>query len=238
MAFKRKLHQPLALVRETWVELQLKKQQQPKPQGEEGGSAPTPTPTPRHVLESMFFTWRGDKVYPSATLETLGIQPPSAADSWLSRSGSRYQRPEQGDTSSGYWGRDKVHFEAWTQPLYEEYLQRRERERLRARGELSDDDEGGDGADGAAGAGEEQEQQQEKEKHVKVILKARDMDNEHVRAWPSTTIATLAVAFKRLKKLPADTVVELHWDGEVLAPDSTVEDAEIEDLDSLEVHIK
>ena len=241
IVFKRKLHQPLALVRETWVEMQHKKQLQQLQEA----SAPAPATTPRNVLESMFFTWRGDKVYPSATLETLGIQPPSATDGSLFRP-SRYQRQEPGDASSGYWGRDKVHFEAWTQPMYEEYVQRRERERLRARGELEDSDEGDSGAGEAAtggghgagaGAGDEP-QEKEKEKGVKVILKARGMENEHVRARASTSMATLAVVFKRLKKLPADAVVELHWDGEVLAPDSTVEDAEMEDLDCLEVHIK
>lgn len=236
LVFKRKLHQPLALVRETWVEMQLTKQQQ---QREEGAEV---RPTPRSVLEDMFFTWRGDKVYPSATLETLGIQPP-AVDGSLYPTRPHYRHQQQADASTGYFGH-KVHFEAWTQPLYEEYLHRRERERLRARGELSDEDEDedGDGETGGerrgGGNNGDDEGDEEKEEPVRVILKARDTEPEKIRVRSSTTVALLALVFKRQKKLPQHAVVELHWDGEVLDPASTVADADIEDMDVIEVHIK
>ncbi|KAK7753259.1 hypothetical protein SLS62_004778 [Diatrype stigma] len=239
IVFKRRLHQPLAVVHSTWVEQQVVKG----------------APVPRAVLQDMFFTWRGDKVYQTTTLETLGIRPVggSGGDSHGGAAVSLYPTPRYGepDPPEGYYGRDKVHFEAWTQSLYEEYLRRRERERRRARGELvsdDEDDEDGDGGaeDGEAGvvAGADGKQRhrtaskEPQEKLVKIILKARGMDPEHVKARPSTAIATLALVFKRLKKLAPEANVELHWDGEVLDPSSTVEDAEIEDLDSIEVHIK
>lgn len=239
IVFKRRLNQPLTVVHSTWVEQQVVKG----------------APVPRAVLQDMFFTWRGDKVYQTSTLETLGIRPVGGS-SGAAAAVSLYPTPRYGerDPPEGYYGRDKVHFEAWTQSLYEEYLRRRERERRRARGELvSDDDDDGDGGDGeggneggeagvVAGAGgrprHRTASKEPPEKLVKIILKARGMDPENVKARPSTAIATLALVFKRLKKLGPDANVELHWDGEVLDPSSTIEDAEIEDMDSIEVHIK
>ncbi len=241
IVFKRKLFQSLAVVQRTWVEQQVAKG----------------APVPRDVLQDMFFTWRGAKVYPNATLETLGIRPPSSADGSLypRSSSSRASASASASNSNsnslppeGYYGRDKVHFEAWTQPLYEEYLRQRERERQRARGELPSDDEEGeagreagraeDGGGDRGEPGQQQQQQQEEEKTIKIILKARDMAPENIKVRPSTVVAMLAVVFKRLKKLPADKTVELHWDGDVLDPDQTVGEAEIEDMDSIEVHIK
>ncbi|EMR62846.1 hypothetical protein UCREL1_10209 [Eutypa lata UCREL1] len=245
IVFKRKLHQPLAVVHSTWVEQQVAKH----------------APLPRAVLQDMFFTWRGDKVYQTTTLETLGIRPDASGDGslWKPRWGERERDPPE-----GYHGRDKVHFEAWTQDMYEKFQRRRERERRRDRGELvsdGEDEEGGGGGggdnngeggsgngnthgnnrsgSGEAGAeGRGKSGEPEPQKNVKIILKARGMDPENVKVRPSTTIAMLAVVFKRLKKLPAENAVELHWDGEVLDPDSTIEDAEMEDMDSIEVHIK
>ncbi|RYP60574.1 hypothetical protein DL769_008062 [Monosporascus sp. CRB-8-3] len=211
MAFKRKLFQPLALVHKTWVQMQLNKQ----------------VPVPLAVLQDMFFTWRGDKVYGSATLAALGIRP-SPTD------GSLYPAWER-DPPAGYFGRDKVHFEAWTPELYEEFLHERELERMRARGEwLPDDDPDG----GVAGEGKVSEEPEQEETKIRLSLKARDMDPANVQVRPSTTISMLSIVFKRLKRLPADKVVELRWDGEVLDPSTTVEDAEIEDMDSIEVYVK
>ncbi|RYP06089.1 hypothetical protein DL764_003379 [Monosporascus ibericus] len=211
IAFKRKLFQPLAVVHRTWVQMQLNKQ----------------APVPLAVLQDMFFTWRGDKVYGSATLAALGIQP-SPTD------GSLYPAWER-DPPAGYLGRDKVHFEAWTPELYEDFLRDRERERMRARGEWLPEDHP-DGEAGRDGKGSEEPDQEETK--IRLSLKARDMDPENVKVRPSTTISMLSLVFKRLKRLPADKDVELRWDGEVLDPNSTVEDADIEDMDSIEVYVK
>ncbi|RYP62411.1 hypothetical protein DL771_009746 [Monosporascus sp. 5C6A] len=211
IAFKRKLFQPLAVVHRTWVQMQLNKQ----------------APVPLAVLEDMFFTWRGDKVYGSATLAALGIQP-SPTD------GSLYPAWER-DPPAGYFGRDKVHFEAWTPELYEEFLRDRELERMRARGEWLPDDHPDGEASGGGKGGEEPDQEETK---IRLSLKARDMDPENVKVRPSTTISMLSIVFKRLKRLPADKDVELRWDGEVLDPNTTVEDADIEDMDSIEVYVK
>ncbi|RYP53297.1 hypothetical protein DL768_001654 [Monosporascus sp. mg162] len=211
IAFKRKLFQPLAVVHRTWVQMQLNKQ----------------APVPLAVLQGMFFTWRGDKVYGSATLAALGIQP-SPTD------GSLYPAWER-DPPAGYLGRDKVLFEAWTPELYEEFLRDRELERMRARGEWLPEDHP-DGEAGGDGKGSEEPDQEETK--IRLSLKARDMDPENVKVRPSTTISMLSIVFKRLKRLPADKDVELRWDGEVLDPNTTVEDADIEDMDSIEVYVK
>ncbi|KAI0842308.1 hypothetical protein F5Y06DRAFT_285076 [Hypoxylon sp. FL0890] len=205
LMFRRKLSQKLTVVYQTWIEQQVAKH----------------SLVPRPILESMFFTWKGNKVYPHTTLQTLGIRP--------ERDGGLY--PGWKTEQEGYFGRDKVYFEAWTQELYDEYLEEKEKKRLREIGEL---------------VGEEPDERQESEQpqnsqddqKIRVHFKAKDRPAIKATVRSSTTAAQLAKVYRRLAEIPENMTIELRWDGEVLDPDTTVEEAEIEDMDSIEVHIK
>lgn len=202
--FRRRLSQRLNVVYQTWVEQQIVKNSN----------------VPRPVLETMFFTWKGNKVYPHTTLKTLGIKP--------ERDGSLY--PDWKPDQEGYRGRDKVFFEAWTQQLYDEYLEEKEKQRLQHLNEL----------EGVYEGSQEPElpQTSQEEKKIRVHFKAKDKPPTKVTVRPSTTAAQLVKAYQRLANIPEDQTIELHWDGEVLDDETTVEEADIEDMDSLEVHIK
>ncbi|KAI1414731.1 hypothetical protein F5Y13DRAFT_158215 [Hypoxylon sp. FL1857] len=205
LMFRRKLSQKLTVVYQTWIEQQVAKH----------------SLVPRPVLESMFFTWKGNKVYSHTTLRTLGIRQ--------ERDGSLY--PAWKTDQEGYLGRDKVYFEAWTQELYDEYLEEKEKKRLREIGEL---------------VGEEPEGRQESEQppnspedqKIRVHFKAKDRPATKATVRSSTTAAQLAKVYRRLADIPENKTIELRWDGEVLGPETTVEEADIEDMDSIEVHIK
>ncbi|KAI0135126.1 hypothetical protein F4814DRAFT_10852 [Daldinia grandis] len=205
LMFRRKLSQKLTVVYQTWIEQQVAKH----------------TLVPRSVLDSMFFTWRGNKVYPHTTLQTLGVKP--------ERDGTLY--PSWKDDQEGYHGRDKVFFEAWTQELYDEYLEEKEKQRLRDLGELIEEE-----------PEEKQEQEQSQtsqgDHKIRVLFKAKDQQPTKATVRSSTTAAQLSKLYRRLANIPEYKTIELHWDGEVLDSDTTVEEADIEDMDSLEVHIK
>ncbi|KAI1457443.1 hypothetical protein F4805DRAFT_179056 [Annulohypoxylon moriforme] len=203
LLFRRRLSQKLDVVYRTWIEQQVAK-----------------TNVPRPVLDSMFFTWKGNKVYPHTTLKTLGIKP--------ERDGGLY--PDWKSDQEGYRGREKVFFEAWTQQLYDEYLESKERQRLQHLNEL----------EGVYEGSQEPElpQTSQEEKKIRIHFKAKDQPPTKVTVRSSTTAAQLVKAYRRLANIPEDKTIELHWDGEALEDETTVEEADIEDMDSLEVHVK
>ncbi|KAI2623617.1 hypothetical protein GGS26DRAFT_566292 [Hypomontagnella submonticulosa] len=205
LLFRRKLSQKLTVVYQTWIEQQVAKH----------------SLVPRATLETMFFTWKGNKVYPHTTLQTLGIKP--------ERDGKLY--PSWKDRQEGYDGREKVLFEAWTQELYDEYLEEKEKRRLRDLGELIDDEP-------EERQEPDQVQNSQEDQKIRVHFKAKDRPAAKATVRSSTTTAQLIKVYRRLAEIPEDKTIELRWDGDVLDPDTTVEEAEIEDMDSLEVHIK
>ncbi|KAI0173376.1 hypothetical protein GGR52DRAFT_383818 [Hypoxylon sp. FL1284] len=207
MMFRRKLSQPLTVVYKTWVEQQVAKH----------------CLVPRSTLETMFFTWKGNKVYPHTSLRTLGIQP--------ERDGNLY--PSWKRDQDGYHGHDRVLFEAWTQELYEEYQKEKEKQRLRDLGEFVDD-----GEEQQEGQDAEHQQTPEEDQKIRVQFKAKNVPVKNATVRSSTTAAQLVKVYRRLAGIPENKTIELRWDGEVLEPDVTVEEAEIEDMDSIEVHVK
>ncbi|KAI1172515.1 hypothetical protein F4777DRAFT_509253 [Nemania sp. FL0916] len=197
---------------------------------------------PRKVVSELVFTWRGDRVYHTTKLETLGIRPRGS-------DGRLHDNSHSGRSggADGYVGADKVYFEAWTPEEYKENQEKRERERERRElGEWWNDDDNagvgnGDNSNnnnngGQSGAAAEEEAVADD--RVKVIFKARDMPARNVTLRKYSTVAHMIKAFRKLAGLPEDKHVEIRWDGEVLDHETTVEDADIGDMDSVEVHIR
>ncbi|KAI2614060.1 uncharacterized protein GGS25DRAFT_32284 [Hypoxylon fragiforme] len=205
LIFRRKVSQKLEVVFQTWIEQQVTKQSK----------------IPRSTLETMFFTWKGNKVYSHTTLHTLGIKP--AVD------GKLYPNWEK--DQDGYDGRDKVVFEAWTSELYDEYQQEKEKQRLRDLGEL-DDEEPEDTPEA------NQSKPSQAKTKIRVQFKAKSLPQQKATVYADTTVAQLMEAYRKLAGIAGDKSIVLRWDGEALEPDTTVEEAEIEDMDSLEVYIK
>ncbi|KAI4867510.1 hypothetical protein F4820DRAFT_413320 [Hypoxylon rubiginosum] len=206
LMFRRKLSQQLTVVYKTWIEQQVVKH----------------SVISRPVLETMFFTWKGNKVYPHTSLRTLGIKPDQEGNLFPS-----WKRDQE-----GYHMRDRVLFEAWTQELYDDYLKEKERQRLRDLGELLDDEEPEEERES------ERPENSQEDKKIRVQFKAKNAPVKNATVRSSTTAGQLVKVYRRLADIPKDMSIELHWDGEVLEPDTTVEEADIEDMDSIEVHVK
>lgn len=222
--FERRFHAPLGLVRDTWAVNQ-------KP------------PVPRERVPQIFLTWKGNRIYGTTTCANLGIRVESVED----RTGNK---GKLGNVAGAGYAHSKhgsglheggLHLEAWTEELYQEYLKRKERERLRLLGQLDDEDDD-DGAPDTGARGSEDPDgggRDEGEATTRVILKAaKDYEPLRFKVRAHTTIDEMITTFRISRKVPDDKDVSLFFDGEKLDGEMAVKDTEIEDMDSLEVHVK
>ncbi|KAH6682108.1 ubiquitin-2 like Rad60 SUMO-like-domain-containing protein [Plectosphaerella plurivora] len=177
-------------------------------------------------FEGIFLTFRGRRLYDSTTIASLGVRITATGELALASAQSWSDREGILDSLGA------IQIEAWTDETWELAQKEKDRARLRDLGELSDDSQDDDLDDEPAPKPEEET--------IKVILKTRDNDKEAVkaRARPMTTIAELIVYFRKARNLPETTPVVLQFDGEQLDEATTLQDAEIEDMDTIEVHIK
>jgi hypothetical protein len=171
-------------------------------------------------FRDVFFTWKGNKLYDHTTLASLGIKPDAQ--------GRLY--PAWEHSREGYEDRSNVLLEAWTPDLFEQYQREREREQKRAIGELDPEEE----LDGEP----DPEPAKQKPPGIKILLKSKDREEMKLTIHPDVRIALLIKAFRVQRQIPIETEVQILWDGEVLDPDTTVGDAGMEDMDSVDVHIK
>lgn len=148
--------------------------------------------------------------------------------------------------------------------VFERMRKERERERERAGAGTAD---GGD-EDGVGGAGLLSSEATvdgggEKESQIRVMLKAKGYKDYKLKVKPvcsaafpldffclffedvgllmycqTTTFDKMQAAFRREYRVSPDTRVTLVFDGEALSPDDVVQDADIEDMDCIEVHVK
>ncbi|KAI1002874.1 hypothetical protein K3495_g5326 [Podosphaera aphanis] len=167
----------------------------------------------RTLQDVIFFTWRRKRLFDATTCGSLGLK--------LNKEG-KLLPIEDGADSSG-----NIHLEAWTEEAFKI-------SELRA---------------AAAAEDKEQDQNDEESTHnnsssnskFKVIMKARGMDSCKLVVRPTTTIAKMADAFRKAKAIPESTTISLRFDGDVLDPNSTVQDTELgdmENIDTVEVYLK
>ncbi|KAI0506096.1 hypothetical protein F5B22DRAFT_625170 [Xylaria bambusicola] len=191
------------------------------------------TKYPHKLISELVFTWRGDRVYYTTKLETLGIRPRGVDGRLHDNTHSGRNGPE------GYVGKDKVYFEAWSPEDYEKHQQEQERDRKRREmGEWWDEDDTANGQGNNDGQAADAEASQKEEDRVKVIFKARDMPPRNVTLRKYSTVAHMIKAFRKLAGIGEDKHIEIRWDGETLDLETTVEEADIGDMDSVEVHIR
>lgn len=163
----------------------------------------------------LILTWRGSKVYNYSTLHSLGIR--RYGDGVVADGNSR-----KGLSADGM----QVHMEIWTPDMFSKWEEEEERRRKVLAGELSDE--------------EDPEVEEQPEVTLRVILKARDLDEVGLKVRPATTVETLVTGFraKSNSNLGADKEVTLWFDGDMMEEHVTMEEADISDMDVIEVHIK
>ncbi|KAK2010145.1 hypothetical protein LZ32DRAFT_639603 [Colletotrichum eremochloae] len=206
--FRFTLVKPLKVLRNAWIDVQ---------DGRVG--------LPRAELESVFLTWRGHELYDWTTLHSLDLA-------------GTFRKSGGGGGGVAYEGfRDdwtNVHMQMWTRELWEEHERQEARRRRHDLGEFSDDEGGGNGAN----EGGTPAVQQEVEKKIKVLLKTKTDEPLKTSVRPSTTIGTIMELFRKMRGLAADAPISLMFDGDELEEDMTVEDADIGDMETIEVYIR
>lgn len=170
------------------------------------------------ATEELILTWRCGKVYNNSSLLDLGIRP-----------FGQYGVFAEGGSSG--LDETKVHLQIWTSRLLEDHLAEEQRRRKRAAGDVSDDD--GDDGD------EVQVHEPVEERHkFKVNLKARDYEEMGLTVLLETTVETLMTAFRSQRAIPPEKEISLRFDGDQLEEHVTMEEAGVDEMDTIEVHIK
>ncbi|KAM0265801.1 hypothetical protein ACHAPA_007640 [Fusarium lateritium] len=164
------------------------------------------------VADEVVLTWRRKKIYNTSTLIGLGIRPAGSG---------RIEADDQG--SDGFKNnRTVVAMEAWTLCQFQEMEHNEELQRKRDAGELP----------------EEEEPQAQDRHYFMIVLKGRDVEPLDCKVMPETTVDTLIAVFRKQRQISSEKEVSLWWDGERLEEHIEMEEAEIEDHDTIEVHIQ
>ncbi|KAG5663991.1 hypothetical protein KAF25_006576 [Fusarium avenaceum] len=164
------------------------------------------------VADEVVLTWRRKKIYNTSTLIGLGIRPAGSG---------RIEADDQG--SDGFQNnRTVVAMEAWTLDQFQEMEHNEELQRRRDAGELP----------------EEEEVQTQDRHYFMIVLKGRDVEPLDCKVMPETTVDTLIAVFRKQRQISSEKEVSLWWDGERLEEHIEMEEAEIEDHDTIEVHIQ
>ena len=175
---------------------------------------------PEEQEAKLFLTWKGNKIYGESTPASLGVE--------VTEHGELKEREGEG------YKLGKLHFQAWTEEDYAEYLEYKERERAMELGLLDDD---GDALEAEL---EAQYQPPAKKKGIKVILKTKEFDALNTTVHDDTTVGVLISVFRSQRGVGLERSIEIWLDGERLEDESLVTDADIDpdEPNQLEVHIK
>ncbi|KAL7791030.1 hypothetical protein V8C37DRAFT_166907 [Trichoderma ceciliae] len=165
--------------------------------------------------DDIILTWQRKKVYTYSSLLGLGIRP--QGDGKIIA--DEYSKGGLQD------GRTKVVLEAWTKQGFDQMELEEEMRMKREAGELPDEE---------PTPGE----QEEKRTKLRVKLRAKDMEEVKLTVLLETTVKTLIIGFRTQRNLGSDKDVGIWFDGERLEEHQTMEEADINDMDALEVHIK
>ncbi|KAJ9663403.1 hypothetical protein H2201_005611 [Coniosporium apollinis] len=169
---------------------------------------------PSEESANIFLTFRGRRLYDSTTCKSLGIA--------VDEDGEIIMRSGKSRGADGLC-EGKIHMEVCNPETFEE-MKREAAQKLKAK------------------APEEEplptQEKKVEEKLVKLVLKAKGYEDFKLRAKPTSTFEEIANGFRRKRAVQADQQILLAWDGERMSPTAKLEDTDIADMDSIDVHIK
>lgn len=175
--------------------------------------------------DRIFLTWRGRRVWDVTTAESLGIR----AD------GRGHVVDEKGFDLGG-----NVHLEAWTQETFDAFQKEKRRERARMemgaaeRIDLDSDDD----VPAEEEVIEEAPAPTQIEK-IKIVLKPKEGEAVKLIVKSTTVVATIVNGFKvQRASLCEGKSVELWFEGDRLEEESTVGEADVDDMCTIDVVLK
>lgn len=164
----------------------------------------------------IFLTFRGTRLFDVSTGKSIGLQVNAAGNICL------------GGPNGNVYADGRIHLEAWTEELFTEFeKQRRLDQQRRAHNPL----------DELEAEEDEPEPQPDATPDIRIIIKAKGLEEFKVMVKPHTLIDKLIHAFKSKRKLPPESEVVLRFDGDKLEPQSMVGDADLEDMSSVDAYV-
>lgn len=158
----------------------------------------------------LILSWQRAKVYSHSTLHSLGIRV----------YGDTITGTRKGLSSDGR----KVHMEISTPEIFKRWEAERERRRRKHEVQDPSDDEVA-------------QVQVVEDVKLRVVLKARGLEDLKLTVRPGTTTQTLVAAYRKSRKVGDEKAVTLWFDGDQMENHSTLEDADIDDMDTIDVYI-
>lgn len=172
------------------------------------------------TMRNVFFTWRDTRLYDSTTVKRLGVKVDHHGNVSIEGDDSIY---DENNTP-------KIHVEAWTEELFAQHKR-----------ELAAAAEAERRAAEASPAVDERDPTPPPEpevKKVRLFLKAKGMEDFKIQVRPDTTFEQLADAFRTSHRIAKSQPLTLMFDGDRLSPMDTIQDIELEDMDSVDVLLK
>lgn len=173
-------------------------------------------PMSQSSKDKIFLTWRRHKLFDVSTCASLGLKFTSDG-----------QPQVEGDDG---FDNGNIHLEAWTDEFFQEHKREIEQQRRLAVADPLEEEEE-----------EEREPisqpQVEKAPHLRIILMAREYDQYKLKVTATTTWLKVITAFRRGRNIPDEKTVSLRLDGDELEPTSTVDEADLDDMTTIDVHV-
>ncbi|KAI9729607.1 MAG: hypothetical protein M1834_006803 [Cirrosporium novae-zelandiae] len=169
------------------------------------------------TTESIFLTWKGNRLFDSSTCKNLGANVYNHNDTLQSFRDVGEDMDED---------EPKIHVEAMTEELLTLYNKEKEEAHLKAlREEAGEDDFA-------------LEPEPPKEKYTHIFLRNPDYEEVRLKVRLHTTISHIVNAYRQERNIDGGKQVFLDFDGEKLDPRMTIEQAEVSDMDIIDVHVK
>lgn len=172
------------------------------------------------MTRNIFFTWRGTRLFDSTTIKRLGIKVDEHGNVSVDGDSNIYD-----DTHV-----PKVHVEAWTEETLAQHKK-----------DLAAEADAQRKAAETPFVSEEREPTPEPTpvvQKLRLILKAKGMEDFGIHVNPDTTFEHLTDAFRRKRNVEKTQPLTLMFDGDRLSPMDTVQDVELEDMDGIDVMFK
>ncbi|CAH0049672.1 unnamed protein product [Clonostachys solani] len=167
---------------------------------------------PGFTMSDSILTWCSAPVYSHTSLRDLAIRP-CGSGKVTAPSSNR-----DGISPDGTVVLMRIHTPEGFRQFEEEKRRKRETQ------DFSDD--------------EECELPESSTETLKINLAARDLEPAELKVQPETTVDTVITTYRAIQKIPSSRQITLWFDGEMLEDYITMRDADIDNLDTIEVHIK
>jgi hypothetical protein len=179
------------------------------------------------LQSSVYFTWRGRRLFDVTTCKSLGVKPnkntTSSTSGLLGIGDDPVSKEEEQEKL-------QIHVVATTDNT----------DLLRRPGPVTTSGSGAgiinpntSNTEDASPNPEDQQNQL-----LKLILRSADLDDLKIKARPKTLVSKLISAFRDKHGIAMDQDLLIHFDGDRLDPDTQLQEHDIDDLDMLEIQVK